>query len=269
MIARLADPAAASSLFDGWNETVIWSCLQGIMGCVLADDPARPDSAATVLGDFAFLAGTANPELIRTVLSHGEPRPLILVPRDAAWSACIEAELNGDATSITRFATRKDPSDFDRAHLLDLARDVPHGIELSPIDARLHRACAGADWSCDLVSQFTKFEDFQRLALGIVAVEGDVPVAGASTYARYRDGIEIEVDTRPDRRRRGLARACAATLIVAALDQGLYPSWDAHTRASLALAEQLGYRFDYAYDAYLIGSSQAAHRIQSTSMHIR
>lgn len=261
MIARLTDPATASSLFDGWNETVIWSCLQGIMGCVLADDPTRPQSAAAVLGDFAFLAGAANPELIRTVRSHGEPRPLILVPRDAAWSACIEAELNGDATRITRFATRKDPSDFDRAHLLDLARDVPHGIELSPIDARLHRACAGADWSCDLVSQFTKFEDFQRLALGIVAVEGDVPVAGASTYARYRDGIEIEVDTRSDRRRRGLARACAATLIVAALDQGLYPSWDAHTRASLALAEQLGYRFDYAYDAYLVGSSRSSYTI--------
>lgn len=256
MIAHLADPAAASSLFDGWNETVIWSCLQGVMGCVLADNTTRPQSAAAVLGDFAFLAGAANPELIRTVRSHGEPRPLILVPRDTAWSACIEAALKGNATRITRFATRKDPADLDRTRLLDLVRNVPHGIELSPIDARLHRACAGADWSCDLVSQFPKYEVFQHLALGIVAVEGDVPVAGASTYARYRDGIEIEVDTRPDKRRRGLARTCAAALIVAALDKGLYPSWDAHTRASLALAEQLGYRFDYAYDAYLVSSSR-------------
>lgn len=256
MIARLANPAAASALFDGWSETVIWSCLQGIMGCVLADDPTRPRSAAAVLGDFAFIAGAANPELIRTVLSHDEPRPMILVPRDAAWSACIEAALKGNASHITRFATRKDPADLDRTRLLDLARDVPHGVELSPIDARLHRACTGADWSCDLVSQFPKYEDFQHLALGIVAVESGVPVAGASTYARYRDGIEIEVDTHPDRRRRGLARVCAAALILAALDQGLYPSWDAHTRASLALAKQLGYRFDYAYDAYLVSSSR-------------
>lgn len=261
MIARLADPAAASSLFDGWNETVIWSCLQGIMGCVLADNPTRPQSAAAVLGDFAFLAGTLNRALVHAVLSHGKPRTLILIPRDAAWSACIEAALKGNATRITRFATRKDPAGLDRARLLDLARDLPRGIELSPIDARLHRACADADWSCDLVSQFPAYEDFQRLALGIVAVEDDVPVAGASTYARYRDGIEIEVDTRPDRRRQGLARACAAALIVAALDQGLYPSWDAHTRASLALAEQLGYRFDYAYDAYLVSSSRSSYTI--------
>ncbi len=261
MITRLADPAAASSLFNGWNETAIWSCLQGIMGCVLADNPTRPQSSAAVLGDFAFLAGTVNRALVHAVLTHGEPRPLILVPRDVAWSACIEAELKGDATRITRFATCKDPADLDRAHLLDLARAVPRGIELSPIDARLHRACADADWSCDLVSQFPEYEDFQRLALGIVAVEDGVPVAGASTYARYRDGIEIEVDTRPDRRRRGLARACAAALIVAALDQGLYPSWDAHTRASLMLAEQLGYRFDCAYDAYLVSSSRSSYTI--------
>ena len=252
MIARLVNPAAASTLFDGWNETVIWSCLQGIMGCVLADNPTLPQSAAAVLGDFAFIAGAANPELIRTVRSHGEPRPLILVPRDAAWSACIEAEIKGSATRITRFATCKDPADLDRARLLDLARAVPRGIELSPIDARLHRACADADWSCDLVSQFPEYEDFQRLALGIVAIEDGVPVAGASTYARYRDGIEIEVDTRPDRRRHGLARACSAALMLACLDRDLYPNWDAHTPASLALAGQLGYRLDHAYDAYLV-----------------
>ncbi len=34
------------------------------------------------------------------------------------------------------------------------------------------------------------------------------------------------------------------------LDRDLYPSWDAHTPTSLALAEKLGYGFSHGYVAY-------------------
>lgn len=76
-------------------------------------------------------------------------------------------------------------------------------------------------------------------------------VAGASSYAVYRDGIEIEIDTRPDQRGKGLATACGARLILDCLDRGLYPSWDAHDKRSAHLAQKLGYRLAGAYRAYL------------------
>ena len=88
-----------------------------------------------------------------------------------------------------------------------------------------------------------------RLGLGVVIQKDGVVVSGASSYTRYRDGIEIQVDTREDFRRRGLAFICAARLILECLDRGLYPSWDAHNWASLALAEKLGYTFSHAYSA--------------------
>ena len=34
MIHELKDPAKAEHLFAGWEETLIWSCLQGVMGSV-------------------------------------------------------------------------------------------------------------------------------------------------------------------------------------------------------------------------------------------
>lgn len=34
--------------------------------------------------------------------------------------------------------------------------------------------------------------------------------------------------------------------------EGLYPSWDTHTKISLRLAQQLGYQFAYEYIAYEI-----------------
>ena len=41
-------------------------------------------------------------------------------------------------------------------------------------------------------------------------------MAGASSYTVYDGGIEIEIDTRPDVRRLGLALACGARLILTA-----------------------------------------------------
>lgn len=51
----------------------------------------------------------------------------------------------------------------------------------------------------------------------------------------------MQVDTRADLRRRHLARCCAAKLALECAERGLYPDWDAHTAASAALAEGLGY----------------------------
>lgn len=81
---------------------------------------------------------------------------------------------------------------------------------------------------------------------------GNRLAAGASSYTSYDDGIEIEIDTHPDFRRRGLATACGARLILYCLAGGLYPGWDAANPESVALATKLGYHFDHEYDAYFI-----------------
>ena len=57
MVYKLTDTDKARQLFGGWEETIIWSCLQGVMGCIYADDDRHPCSAAATLGDFAFFAG--------------------------------------------------------------------------------------------------------------------------------------------------------------------------------------------------------------------
>ena len=80
-------------------------------------------------------------------------------------------------------------------------------------------------------------------------IAGEV-LAGASSYSSYPGGIEIEIDTRKDQRRQGLARACGARLMLECLERGLYPSWDAANKISVHLAETLGYRFREEYIVY-------------------
>lgn len=71
-------------------------------------------------------------------------------------------------------------------------------------------------------------------------------------FSSYKGGIEIEIDTREDFRKRGLAYICGAKLILECLKRNIFPSWDAHNTASARLAEKLDYYFDYAYTAYEI-----------------
>ena len=249
-IFPISDPARIEALFTGWSETFIWSFLQGCMGSAWADHPRIPISAKIMVGDFCLFAGAPNAKLILHRPEGREDDFFILVPRNEAWCQEIERTLGGQAQRITRYATQKEPSLFRRGELERLAILSDPSFQLRRIDEQLFNLLRGAEWSHDLCSQFMDYSDYERRGAGIAAVFQGEPVSGASSYTVYRGGIEIEIDTRADFRRRGLATACGARLILDCLDRGLYPSWDAHSRASLALAEKLGYLLDRPYPAY-------------------
>lgn len=252
MIYQLADPERAAALLGNWPETIIWSCLQGVMGTVYADAPFAPRSAAAVLGDFCFLAGVPLPELVEQALQ--DRSSCILIPRDNLWDTPISRTFGNRVASITRYATKKDLAAFDRAYLEKQAFGIRSPYTIRIIDKILYNLCKKEVWSQDLVSQFPDWPAFQDLGLGFVVLKDGQLVSGASSYSRYREGIEIEIDTHPAFRRQGLALACGARLILECLDRGLYPSWDAHTSASLSLAEQLGYSFSHSYRAFLVSA---------------
>ena len=111
------------------------------------------------------------------------------------------------------------------------------------------------DEHMEFIARAYKLKDYKaykNFGLGIVVLKDGEVVAGASSYSRYDKGIEIEIDTREDHRRKGLAYACGAKLILECLEEGLYPSWDAQNKWSVALAEKLGYHFSHEYVAYEI-----------------
>lgn len=87
------------------------------------------------------------------------------------------------------------------------------------------------------------------MGIGAVICKDAIIVSGASSYSRYKEGIEIEIDTKEEYRRKGLAYICGAKLILECLERNLYPSWDAHNSGSVALAEKLGYHYSHTYTA--------------------
>lgn len=252
MVCVLEEPKRAAELFAGWQETIIWSCLQGVMGMVCADDPEHPASALALLGDFGFLAGEPDRELVLYGPGQSGRNFLILVPKDDRWAKLIEECYGAGASRVVRYAFRKEPDGFDRERLLRFAERLPGGYTIQRMDETLFGRCRKIPWCRDWVSQYADYEMYQRYGLGVVILQNGEPVSGASSYSGYRGGIEIEIDTREDHRRRGLALVCGAKLILRCLERGWYPSWDAQNPWSAALAEKLGYRRERAYAAYEI-----------------
>ena len=238
----MTDLDRIAPLFEGWEEAMIWSCLQGVMG--RGEVNAAGDAGLIVNRDFSFLAGRPDRALLQRASGP------ILVPRTEDWRPLIEETYGPRASQETRYAIRKEPDVFDRTRLEGFVKALPEGYELREIDEAMVPALRAEKWSEDLCSAFDSPADCCRMGVGVAALYQGVPVAGAGSYSVYRGGIEIEIDTRADHRRKGLATACGAALILACLDRGVYPSWDAIDLRSAALAEKLGYRRGEPYTVY-------------------
>lgn len=248
MITKINDTQKAKPLFSNWQETPIWSCLQKIMGSIYADTEENPRSAMALLGDFCFLGGEPSKELIK--FQPERKNYIIMVPQSEEWAALIEQTYGVKAKQVTRYAIKKEPDVFDKEKLQDIIRSLPNEYTLSMIDEVIFNQCRANEWSKDLVSQYKDYDMYHRLGIGVAILKEGMLVAGASSYSRYLEGIEIEIDTKEEYRRRGLAYVCGAKLILECLDRKLYPSWDAQNKWSVALSEKLGYHFDHEYVAY-------------------
>ena len=160
-------------------------------------------------------------------------------------------EIYGDhAKRITRYAIKKESDVFDLCKLQSYIDQLENEYEVKMINHELYHTAMAHDWSRDLCSQFATYEEYAQYGLGAVVLHNGLLVSGASSYTVYKEGIEIEIDTRADYRRKGLGLACAARLIIAFLVRGLYPSRDAQNMGSVELAKKLGYHCDKEYVSY-------------------
>ncbi len=252
MIYEIRQGSIAAPLFKGWQETMIWSCLQNIMGHIYATAPRQPDAAMAILGDFCFLAGRPDRELAGYKPEWCTQEFIIMVPETPEWASLIEDVWEERAQKVIRYAMKKETGVFSAERLQRITASLPSEYCLRKIDEDLFRSCGKTAWCRDLVSVFENYEQYAARGMGVVALKDGEIVSGASSYSAYDGGIEIEIDTREDHRRRGLASVCGAKLILDCMARGRYPSWDAQNLWSVSLAEKLGYHFSHEYTAYEI-----------------
>ncbi len=236
--------------YEGWEESMLWSCFQKVMGEAFVDNAEQPQAAIVHVNCFAFAAGKPSKQLVQDWYEEKVNSFAIITAREDAWNEVFEAVGKDKCRRVERYAIKKEKDCFDAERLNCFVEQLDAKYEIKPIDETIYNECKKQDWSVDFVQGYKTYDEYQKYGLGFVVFCDGEPVAGASSYSGYLGGIEVEVDTKEEYRRRGLATACAAKLILECLKRGLYPSWDAQNRWSVALAEKLGYHYSHTYIAY-------------------
>jgi hypothetical protein len=210
----------------------------------LCNGPFKPIVSICICRLLCFFAGEPNIELVKNKPSGFA----IMVPQNKEWEKLIEM-VYPNAKKVIRYAIKKD-TQFDVEALKKNLQMLPKGYELKQIDSNIYDMCLESPVTKDFVSSFDSKEIYLKDGRGMVILKNGRIVSGASSYTRYREGIEIEVDTVKEERRKGLALIVCSSLILRCIDEGLYPSWDAQNMGSVHLAKKLGYEFDHEYVAY-------------------
>ena len=232
--------------FQHWQKNMVRYSLKAKLGQFYTNK----DETAVLYeqGDFLFLAGQADIALLADYRDFCKPDYRILISEEASWQGCLSS--CPALSPFTRYAF-KDEADFDDKVLKNIVEQLSEQFCMEAIDQRTYQELAQEEWSQDLQGNFPTFKDFQEGgAFGFVIRKGQEIVAGVSTALVYQKAIEIEIATKPTYQQQGLATVLGAKMILASLQCGVFPLWDAHNEASKKIAEKLGYQCLGAYPAY-------------------
>ncbi|REB11568.1 GNAT family N-acetyltransferase [Sporosarcina sp. BI001-red] len=238
-------------MFEGFDSTIVLSYLQGHMGTAWVDNLENPVVAQITVGIFVFYAGDSSKKEAEELLYNLPEFTLAIVDSDE-WKKRLETVHSGAVNKFPRYSFDKNPDHLNRLHIVHLMSSLPEDYEIKKVDHHIANAPSFNELSEDFVSQFESIDDFINRGVGYAILHEDEVVAAATSFSIYDDGIEIEIATNPEYRRKGLATIVASALILDCLDNGKYPSWDGANSESVELAKKLGYMFKESYDTYFI-----------------
>lgn len=244
--------------------------LEGSHGDALVDDSANPKVAFLVLPklQLMILGGDAEqPGMVR--LLKELPHPTALMFAAPGWQELVADTLEGSLIHITRYAFTSEK--LSRSHLQRLRAALPEGFRLAQMDLALAKQLKQekSEFSEDHLVNFDSPEDFFQRGFGYCILQGEQIVCAATTFVVCRRGVEIQINTREPQRRKGLASAAAAALILHSLERGLDPNWDAASPISARLAEKLGYTPQGEYPLLLYTGSPATNALVQVGLKIK
>lgn len=125
-------------LFAGWEESLIWSCLQGYMGEAWADNKERPQAARILLADFCYFVGKVNRGLVtEEIKTHSRDFVIMVPPMDETgetWAKEIEDAYGDCCKRVERYAIKKEPGIFDKEKLEKIVAGLEPQYEVKLID---------------------------------------------------------------------------------------------------------------------------------------
>jgi GNAT superfamily N-acetyltransferase len=218
-------------------QVLVKSILHDYRGMVLEEG----DAILLILGDFIFISG--NPETWEPLVQHFSRRSSnIIFPWDTDFSTLLP-KLSNNYRIIQRYSFPEQIPEVNEEGI----NPQLEKLKIVPILTNHYDSIRKLEWARDVLGYFDGSEDFGTNGKSFMLFHDKTPVAGIGAYMRYHKSIEVEIDTHPAWRRKGLAAYLGAFFLNFCKQNELFPHWDAHNNASKALAEKLGFKGPRSY----------------------
>ncbi len=217
------------------------------IGPLWVDHPSNP--TILLYSHFHILAGDPDSPAIGEMLAKILEKRFIVIPNNR-WVPKMEAfweKMGGKLHLIPR--TQMDASSIKLDHIKELIGQLPPGYSLAEID-RESAQVIDSEQENYLSVFFGSLENFLDEGAGFCIKEGTILASFATAFVPFRENLEFQVVTHPQRRRKGLAAVVSAKLIEYCLERGITPCWDAANEPSIQLAKKLGYSNPESWIAY-------------------
>ncbi len=235
-----------------WNY-LVEAVLDGMMGRAWVDRAEHPQVAITEYPRYQFFIPAGDPDHPESrAFLAGLPKPCVLVFSSAGWESAFKEVNREGILEITRYAFTSENLRNDQ--LRRFASQVPAGYRLEQMHLSRARQLAEekSRFAEDHFQNFDSIDHFINLGFGFCILQREKIVSAATTFVVCRRGIEIQINTREEHRRKGLATAVAARLMLHSLENNLNPDWDAANEVSDRLAKKLGYTPQGTYTMFVV-----------------
>jgi GNAT superfamily N-acetyltransferase len=236
---RLAEAFRLNQRVDYSIDCVV----EGQMGRAYVDDPERPTAYRITVGPFWYFAGDADGPGGHALLAEF-PAYNLLMPSPQEWIEAARETFGERLVGFLRYSL--DAATLSEAHLSAVLDRSPHRDYIQRVDAAL---LARPDNFVE-IEDFESAGDFLERGIGYTLLEGDRLAGAAYSSLVCSRGIEVSLFVDEPFRRRGVATAISAALLLECVRRGLRPNWDAANLESCALAEKLGYTPAGTYESY-------------------
>lgn len=242
-VENINDLNKISYLFDDIRFYMGKSVLDGMMGTAYVDNLENPKFAILIVRSYCFISGQIDKNILKEILY--ELKNYKFIPDD--MNKFIIKELFKDNINESERYSFYKKMNFDIDKLKHYINKLDNIYRIVEIDKNIAKKINE--------SKFINITDnYEESGIGCCCTINGEIIGVASSNIIYSDGIEVNIKVNDNFRKKGIATALAAYLIIMCIDRNLKISWDAANLISVKLAKKIGFKYYGPYNIYTLNS---------------
>lgn len=224
------------------------TALEGYMGEVFVDNIEKPEFSFVFLERLCFIDGNSNNEFAKKALEEIDEYYKVIIANEE-WFELIEKVYKNNFEISSRYSIKKETK-FNKRMLEEYIENLDSHYKIKKIDEKMYNRIQQTD---SYVTNLGMSDQYEKNGIGFCALnENQEIIAVITSDGIFNGGIDVNIKVRDIDRRKGIATALSAKMILECIRKNIYPSWDAANLNSVGLAQKLGYELDSEYRIYKI-----------------